>query len=343
MGVKAAGAAAIAWLVVQPMPGVADQYPYFAPLGAVVALSSTVAGSVRESVQGVVAILIGAALALVARPLPLPEGVALAVVVLAGTVLGGWRRIGSMASWIPISAMYVLILGGSDPVDYLIGYAGLTSLGALIGIGVNLALPPLPLAPTQRTVTRLRCTIADRLEALAEGLLDEGPPSEEGWDERQRAIRPVSTEMRRMVEHAHEAQRANWRAQRWQDLADRQYARARAMEELAFLVEDVSDMVADHERSDRERVALGADLRPHAAHAMQGMARGLRATDRELVDADLFADANDALDRLVVAVRERRHDEGEDLFVASAIITTLHRALAALAPDDVHDQLSTSR
>lgn len=342
MAAKAALASAIAWLVVQPLPGVADQYPYYAPLGAVIAVSTTVAGSVRESVQGVVAILIGAALALTARPLPVPEVVSLAIVVLVGTILGGWRRIGTMATWVPLSAMYVLIIGRTDPLDYLIAYVGLTSLGALIGIGVNLAVPPLPLGPTQRTVARLRKTLADQLDDLAEGLLHEGPPSREEWDERQRAIRPVTTEMREMVSHAQESQRANWRARRWRTLADEEYQRARALEQLAFLVEDVTAVVVDHERADREHVALGAELRPYAAHAMQGMADGLRSVDDALVDGDQLLEAHESLERLVKEVRAHRQDQDEDYFAASTIVTTLRRALEALAPDEIRDRLASS-
>jgi hypothetical protein len=40
-------AAAVAWLVVLPFVGVADDYAYYAPLGAVIAVSATVARSWR--------------------------------------------------------------------------------------------------------------------------------------------------------------------------------------------------------------------------------------------------------------------------------------------------------
>ncbi len=60
---KAAVAAGLAWVLVLPLGGVADAYPYYAPLGAVIAVSSTVAGSLRSSLQAVVSIAIGAAIA----------------------------------------------------------------------------------------------------------------------------------------------------------------------------------------------------------------------------------------------------------------------------------------
>jgi uncharacterized membrane protein YgaE (UPF0421/DUF939 family) len=339
LALKTALAAALSWLLVQPLWGVADEYPYYAPLGAVIAVSGTVAGSVRESLHGLAAILLGAAIALAVRPLPMLEVVSLAVVVAIGTIVGGWQRIAGMASWVPLSALYVLIIGRTDPMDYVICYAGLTSLGAAVGIGVNLALPPLPLSPTQQSVTRLRDTLAGQLDDLADGLLHEGPPSAEEWDDRRRSIQPVTSQMREMVEQAGEARRANWRAGRWRERADRQYQQARALEQLAFLVEDVTAVVVDNEQAEQERVALGEGLRPYAAHAMEEMADALRSVDGSSADTERLADVDEALERLVEEIRSRRRRNDDDLFAAGTIVTTLRRALESLVPDDLSEEL----
>ena len=143
MSVKAALAAAIAWLLVQPMGGLADEYPYYAPLGAVIAVTTTVAGSMRESLQGLAAIFTGAALALVSQTTPLPVVIDLALVVAAGTFLSVWRGYGSMGSYVPVTGVFTLILGAGDAVDYAVAYVGLVSLGALVGITLNIAFPPL--------------------------------------------------------------------------------------------------------------------------------------------------------------------------------------------------------
>ena len=142
---KAALAAALAWLAVQPMGGVANDYPYYAPLGALIAVTSTVAGSVRESLQGLAAILTGAALAILTLQTDLPVVADLAVVVGIGTAVSGWHRYGAMASWVPVAGLFVLIIGRGDAVDYATAYLGLTSLGAAIGIALNIAFPPLAL------------------------------------------------------------------------------------------------------------------------------------------------------------------------------------------------------
>ena len=78
LAVKAAVAAALSWLLAMPLGGIADDYPYYAPLGAVLAVTWTVAGSVRESLQGLAAIAVGAAIAFGARTTSLPVAVDIA-------------------------------------------------------------------------------------------------------------------------------------------------------------------------------------------------------------------------------------------------------------------------
>jgi uncharacterized membrane protein YgaE (UPF0421/DUF939 family) len=341
LSLKSAVAAAIAWIVVQPLPGVADTYPYYAPLGAVIAVSSTVVGSVRESAQGVLAIMIGAAVALIAVPLPIPEVLALAIVVAVGTVVSYWPRLGGKGSWVPISALFVLIVGSSDPMDYVVAYLGLTSLGAVIGVGLNLLFPPLPLSPTQRTVTRLRETLAEQLDDLADGLLHEEPLTSQEWQDRRRAIRPLVAQTRGVVEHATEARRGNWRAGRRRERADQQYEQSRALEQLAFLVEDVTDLVTDHERAELEHVALGAQLRPYAAHALGEMAEVLRTVDGAAGGGEQLLQANEAVDRLADEIRQTRQRDGDDLFSAGSIVTAVRRGISALAPTELESQLPT--
>jgi uncharacterized membrane protein YgaE (UPF0421/DUF939 family) len=339
LATKAAVAAALAWLVALPLPGLADDYPYYAPFGAVIAVSTTVAGSMRESAQGIAAMLLGAALAISLRPLPLAEVVAIAGVVAIGTLLAGWPRLGPNGSWVPVSAMFVLIIGQQDPGGYALAYVGLTALGATIGVGVNLLVPPLPLTPTQHSVTALRETLADQLDELAEGLLSEEPPDRDQWEERRMEITPLTSEMRSMVEHAREARRANWRARRWRHEADRQYEQARALEQLAFLVEDVTELLVDVERAGRDHMALGSSLRPYAAHALQETAEALRSVHGSCAEPEPAADADEAVSRLAEEIRATRTRTGADMLEAATLVTSLQRALLSLMPAEVDSKV----
>src|SRR3546814_8933239 len=174
LAAKAAVAAGLAWLVFQPLRGSADDYAYYAPLGAVVAVSSRLAHSMRLTVEAVLAIGLGALLAVGVRVLPAPDVLSIAVVVGLGTVLGAWKRVGSMASWGPISGLFILIVGGADPAQYVLAYLGLTALGAVVGVLVNLAVPPMPLIATNDVQDSHRHILSAQLAGLAPG--PERPP-----------------------------------------------------------------------------------------------------------------------------------------------------------------------
>jgi uncharacterized membrane protein YgaE (UPF0421/DUF939 family) len=339
IAVKAALAAALAWLAVQPMWGVADDYPYYAPLGAVIAVTSTVAGSIRESLQGLAAILSGAALALLVMQTDFPVVADLAVVVGLGTVVSGWRRYGAKASWVPITGLFVLIIGRGDAVDYAIAYLGLTSLGATIGVALNIAFPPLALQPMSNSVTRLRSVLADQLDELADGLCHEEALSAEEWQQRQHAIQPTMEEMQRIVGHTTDGRRANWRAKRWSDHAEQRYQQARALQQVAFLIEDITALVVDQERAELESVALGPELRPYASRALGCLAEALRSVEADTADPDHLRAADRAVVALAEAIRDARQRSRSDMFAAGTVVTGTRRALASLTPEDLRGQI----
>ncbi|HET7325973.1 MAG TPA: aromatic acid exporter family protein [Nocardioidaceae bacterium] len=334
LAAKAAAAAAAAWAAVFQIPG-SNDYPYYAPLGAVIAVSTTVAGSIRESVQGVVAILIGAAVALAVDVTFGPNLVTIALVVAIGTLLAGWERLGSMASWVPISSLFVLIIGNSDPLDYVLAYGGFTTIGAAIGIGLNLAFPPLPLTPAEATMSRLRDTLASQLCELADGLRQQQPRTGDEWEERRWTIEPISAQMRTMIQKAAEARRGNRRAKRYRNMADLLYQQARALQRMTFLVEDLTVLIAENERRDRERFALGQSLREPAARVIEATADVLRSVQGATAERDELRTADAALNDMVHAVRDARQASEEDMFAAGSIVVSLRRCLSAVVPSDL--------
>ena len=337
LAVKSATAAGLAWLAVLPLGGVADDYPYYAPLGAVVAMGATVVTSVRASVQGVLALVLGAGLSIGVGLLPVPEVVGVALVVGLGTVAAGWRQVGDMASWVPISALFILIIGRADPGDYAFAYVALTALGAAIGVLVNAAVPPLPLIATGVTQSTLLATLARQLDDLADGLLHDPLLTPEQWQQRQEAIEPQAREMQQMVTEATEARRVNWRARRWQNTAERQYSWAQALQRLSFLVEDITDLVIEQEHAGRQQVVLGPTLRPPTARALTAMSRALRSMEGDTADADALRAADRAVHELATAIREARGHTEDDLFAAGTIVTAIRRAVAALVDNDLAD------
>jgi uncharacterized membrane protein YgaE (UPF0421/DUF939 family) len=334
MAVKAAVAASLAWALVQLVPGPAADYPYYAPLGALIATSTTLSGSARESAQAVTAISLGAAVALAADALGGPSLLTIALAVGAGVLVGSWSWLGGSRSWVPTSALFVLIIGDTNPTGYVLGFSGLTLLGALVGLAVIAAFPPLPLAPAQAQLQLLRDRLADQLDDLAGGLRQEHPPTAEGWQDRTRAIDPVLASMRAAVGQTREAQRGNRRARRYAEDAEQQLRQARTLERLTLLVEELTDVLTHTERAEFDQVALGPALRPAAARTLSTLAEALRSVDAETADQAALRDAEDALQQFREEVRRTRTTTQGDLFVAGSVIDAVRRGLMSLTPPE---------
>ncbi|MBO0727677.1 MAG: hypothetical protein J2P57_00375 [Acidimicrobiaceae bacterium] len=333
MAVKAAGAAALAWLVVQPLGGFVQHYPYYAPLGAVVAMSTTVAASARYAVQAVAAILLGAGIALATRATSLSDLVAIAVVIAVGTLLSGWRTLGTMGSWVPVAALFVLILGGTNPWHYVIAYGGLTAIGAAVGLGVNAALPQLRLAPAVRAQARLREEVARQLEELADGLLAPDRLTGGQWEALCATLDPQTRRVDELVTEAIEAQRGNWRAGRWRDLAQRRYDQARALRRLTGCVEEVVALVSDPRSSVHEVAEPASSLRARIAEALGRTARMLRTTE-EVTDrarTEAWVAAADSVHGLTKHVTRLCLGPDGRYLTAVAIAVALQRAVDAWA------------
>ncbi|CAA9374052.1 MAG: hypothetical protein AVDCRST_MAG47-1603 [uncultured Nocardioidaceae bacterium] len=330
LATKAALAAALAWLVVLPLGGFADDYPYYAPLGAVVAVTSTFASSLRNASQAVMAIGAGAVIAATTQALQIPQVAALAIVVGVGTLVGSWPRLGEMASYVPISALFVLIIGGDHPSYYVAAYLGLTTVGAAAGVVVNGAFPPLPLTANSLTLRRLRSILADQLDDLADGLLQPDLPNAGEWQARRWHLAPYLAEMHRLAQQVTEARRANWRERRWREAAERQRQHALTLGRLAVLVEELVELVVHRESADAHEVALGPSLRPATAGGLEAMAAVLRARPEDEEWAKAFATLSRNIEDLRAATRAAWRDHQEDRFTAAAIVVDLERAAQSL-------------
>lgn len=330
LALRAALAAVAAWLAALSLGGVADDYPYYAPLGAVVAVSATVSGSIASALQTVVAIGLGAALGigLVETPMPTPVGIGLVVVV--GTVVGAWSRLGDHGSWVPVSALFTLVLGAGDPWHFALGYVALVALGALVGTAVSMALPPLRLGETRRAQDTLRSALVEQLELLAQGLEDDTPPTPDQWRGRRIDTESRARQVRALVPEALERARVNWREQRRKRRADELSTQGQVLSNLALHVGDLADFVAEHEHAQRDTVPLGPTLRPWAVAALRDTARALGTVDGDTVDAERVQAAQSSVEQLAEAIRDCRDRTGADLFAAGALVTALRRQLATV-------------
>lgn len=329
MALRGAVAAGIAWLVGIAMPEPFSDYPYYAPLGAVVATTSTVARSVRESFQAVGAILVGVVIARAADFLLAPSALSIAIVVALATLAAGWVTLGEMGSWAVTSALFVLIVGNTDKVGYMGAYAGLVVVGALIGILVNLLFPPLPIVATDVVLDRLKNALADQLDHLADGLDRDVAPTHEEWDERRLLLGPVVDRSRRSADHAREAARANRRARRYADATRAQREQSEALSTVSGVVTDMTRLITAWETQDRDDLAFGEPLRPLVRDALRELGEVVRSSAAGRVDEDGLGRLHERTDELRRAVRDARSTSEEDFFVAGATVLSLRRAADA--------------
>ncbi|MFI2486047.1 aromatic acid exporter family protein [Promicromonospora kroppenstedtii] len=329
LAVKGSLAASLAWVVAVLAPAPFSEQPYYAPLGAIIAMSSTAVRSVRQSAQATGAVLVGAVLA---HGVDLTLGSStLSVALAVGLALlcSGWRLFGEMGGWVATSALFVLILGGSEPLEFITVYSGLIVVGAVIGTAVNLLFPPLPLTPSEDALDRLRSVLVDQAEVLADRLERSGPLVADEWQRRRRAVVPPNDRAHGAVAQTREAMRVNRRGHRYSRWAGAQAGRAEALWAAADVLDEVVRLLAEWEHTDRADVALGPEIRPVLATTLRSYAAALRS-DRE---DDSAVRAAEAVSRLAAAVRATQRSSGDDLFVAGALVVALHRGVDALAAD----------
>ncbi len=277
--------------------------------------------SARNAAEVVVAILLGAALALVAQALPLPEPIPLGLAVVTGALVGASGLAGGMGNWVPLAAMFVLIAGRGDPIEYTAAYGGLTAVGALVGVGVYLVMPQLPLTPAALAQDRLQTELADQLDELATALVQE-ILGEKDWNALRRSLERAARQADALMDEARDARRANWKAARWAETTDHHDARAQALQRLAGCVDEVIALVADQRTEIRRDDRPAAELRATTAEALHRVAALLHDS------ADLDA-ARSAVSELRSHVVHAQATSGDHHFAAAAIVLNLEQAVEA--------------
>lgn len=245
LAIKTALAAAIAWWIALRVPGVAAQYPYYAPLGAVACMYPTVAGSARQGIQTLIGLAVGFALAFPVILIGDVSVVSVAIVVGVGVLAAGLPRLGAGRDWIPIASLFVLLVGGENPEEYSFGYLIQMLVGVIVGLSVNmLVFPPLHLDGAIRGLQDFRALLARQLSDMAEAINESWPPEHEEWAERESKLTELGREVRSAVQLADTSRQGNPRRRRHKHDLDADYNRLQAMERIAFYVQNMTEVLA---------------------------------------------------------------------------------------------------
>lgn len=210
LAVKGAIAAVVAWVLAKYAAGQAD--PYFAPLAALLGVSPTVARSLRESIQYIAGFVLGAALAVPVGMLLGAGTAGIAVIVLAGTLIASWRRLGDQSVQVTFTALFALLLGGHQPLHYVTHRMSEVVIGVVTGLVINIVVfPPLQLRPAEHAVRQWGNDIADALQTLADAVT---APVRAGrlWPQHDGQLSTSAEQARAAARHARESLRWNPRA-----------------------------------------------------------------------------------------------------------------------------------
>ena len=334
LALKAGLAAGIAFAIAPFMPGSAAEYPYYAPLGALVAMYENVAGSMRQGVQTLVGLAIGVGLAFMLFSLGAPSPWTVAVVMGLGVILAGLPKIGSGRDWIPTAALLVLLVGGHNPDSFSFGYLFQMGVGVTVGIIVNLLVfPPLHFRAAALSIAELRQALAQQLWDMGKALKESWPPEHQDWSRRSEALAAHARSVRLAVEKADASRQANPRRHLHPRDMELDYRNLRDLERLTFHVQDVtqvlSDVIWDHDTPFVVPDAYAAPL----GDAMASVGDVLRALEEEQPErqAELARSADAAINELTARLAAEQHSKDAPSAVES-ILVSLHRMLRVATP-----------
>lgn len=333
LAAKAGLAAGLAFLFAPLMPGAAAQYPYYAPLGALVAMYENVSGSMRQGLQTLVGLGLGIGLAFLLVNFSEPTPVTVAVVIGLGVLLAGFPRLGAGRDWIPTAALLVLLVGGHNPDDFSFGYLLQMGVGVAVGIVVNLVVfPPLHFNAAALSLAELRWALAQQLSDMGDAMQEEWPPEHEEWSLRSEELAQAARSVRAAVQKADASRKANPRRLRHRRDVDRDYSDLRGLERVTFHIQDMTEVLADVIWNKEAPFVIPLPYSEPLAAALHAVGGVLRSMEDEHPDRqeERIAEATAAVDALAgrIAAEEANPDEPS---AAESILLSLHRILRVVS------------
>ena len=183
---KSTVAAVSAYLAALPLSD--NPRPILAPLTALLVVQLTLYDTLRTGLRRVVSVVLGVLVAAALSTVVPLTWWSLGIAVAVSLVLGRLLRLGSEIPEVPISAMLVLAVGGSDTAAE--GRVAETIIGAVVGVLVGAVVsPPLYLRPAGDAVRDLAGSVAEVMRRLASEVREEYTVEQaEGWLDSARAL-----------------------------------------------------------------------------------------------------------------------------------------------------------
>ncbi|WP_040283607.1 FUSC family protein [Tessaracoccus massiliensis] len=321
LALKSGLAAGLGWAVGARFPGEMAEYAYYASLGGISVIYPAVSDSVREAFRATAAIILGALVAALMQVISWPNALTVAPVVVIGTALGGLRFLGEQRHWVATAALFVLIFSGDPPQDYILIYVGQILTGALIGLGVNAALPKMNLTSLSDATEGLRAELVVQLRRVAELLREHDEPEAEQLEAVFDEIDNERDRLRQALEKVKRSTEGNPRAVRYEGVRRSLQDRARSLAHIAFMVQDVGVVLQDVQRDDYR--VLNHQLRRATATAFAGLADVIVTPTAELAER-----VREDVTALMNQVHNAEFDDVEGRYLAGIIAASAQLSLS---------------
>jgi uncharacterized membrane protein YccC len=197
--------------------------------------------------------LLGAALAIPAGMLLGPEMAAIAIVVIGGVLISGWQRLGDQGPQVTFTALFVLLLGGHQPLHYVTHRMIDVGIGVATGLAVNIVVfPPLQLRPAEHAIRQWGESIARALEDLSGAAADlDADTVVKSWPRHDRQLSEAARRARAATRNARESLRWNPRARARRSVPRPDGAVLDSLEELTARTRAVARSLPDIAAADR--------------------------------------------------------------------------------------------
>ena len=324
LALKTALAVGIAWRLAPYVPGVADQYPYYAPLGALVSMYPTLMSSVRTGLQTLLGLAAGIGLATLVIVTTGPSWWTIPIIVGVGIVVSGTGWFGAGREYVPMAALFVLIIGGQDADDYSLGYLVQMAVGVVVGLAVNLLVAPrISSVAAGRRIDELQHQVAAHLHDMGTALRETWPPEHEAWARDADSLTATVESVRDALAEGDESRKGNPRAlfNRRDTRAD--HRRVETLDRVVFHVRDLSEALADSIWSRPGAMTFDPALAEPLADACDRVGDALDETDPTLPRAHrALGAAARAVRQLVLVVDER--SEAAHSTLGPGVLSSIH-------------------
>jgi uncharacterized membrane protein YccC len=336
LAAKTSLAVGLAWVIAPFIPGVAEDYPYYAPLGALVSMTPTLVGSLRTGLQSLVGLVLGILLATAVIVFAEPNVITISLVVGVGVLLAGARWLTAGGDYVPIAALFVLIIGGGNAENYSIGYLVQMSLGVAVGFAVNfLIAPPLTVSTAMVRMDEFRRMLARHLDEVAEALVETWPPKHEDWATRSELLRETSEGVREALWSADESRKGNPRGALNHHDLDKDYESLYALETVTFHVRDITEVIAAAIWDRSFQAELPEAMRKPLSDVLHAIGGVLVAgEDEDDTTEDRVAAARTALESAIDRLDDQRESRISQLTTAAAVAMNARRIIAVMTPTE---------